>query len=403
MRKNGYNDDYRDDYGSFNQPDIMDKIGDSFSSVFSRRSRKNDKADDLLSEFSAGGDDFFVDERVNRKRVKYQTKQNLKTQKKKAKKSKVRKPVSPLMRRIRNIITGCVIVAVVLIICVVLSLTVLFKTQNYEVTGNTKYTDSEIISTCGISKSENIFLANKKSASKRLIKNYPYVEEADVSFSIPDTITIDITEAVPAYIVRVTDSQYLITSSKGRILEQVESIDGYDIPLFLGSQVSTMTVGDYVEFSDENTLKIINEIVTVFVDNGYTGITEIDATDTADLSFTYDDRIKVKLGLPEDLSYKVRTAMTIITEKLDLNGSNTTEGELDVSTCNTTKKSYFREQSLIDAQVEPTEPIDKDDALSDNDYVDEDYDGYDDITGELIEDEEEPSEEETLSQDDWYL
>lgn len=399
MRKNVYNDDY----DTFEKRDIMDKFGDSISSLFSRRSHKNDKADDILSEFSVdGNEDFFVDETVERKKEKQKTKQD----KKSPKKSKVRKPVSPLMRRIRNIITACVIIAVVLIICVILSLTVLFKTQNYEVMGNTKYSEEEIISTCGISKSENIFLANKKSASKKLVKNYPYIEDADVSFAIPDTITIDITEAVPAYIVKVTDSQYLIASSKGRILEQIESVEGYDIPLFLGPEVSNLAVGEYVEFSDENTLKIINEIVTVFVDNGYTGITEIDATDTADLSFTYDGRIKVKLGLPEDISYKVRTAMTIILEKIDINGTKTTEGELDVSSCNTTKKSYFRDQALIDAQTEPTEPIDKDDALSgaDNDYVDEDADGFDDITGEFIEiEEEEETQEETLAQEDWYL
>lgn len=403
MSRRGRSDDYRDDYNSFDKPDIMDKIGDSFSSAFSRRSRKNDKDDELLSAFSKkGSDDFFVDERVERKKVKQQTKQQNKKAKARAKKNKVKKPVSPLMRRIRNIITGCVIVAVVLIVCVILSLTVLFKTQNYKVTGNTKYSEAEIISTCGISKNENIFLANKKSAERKLTKNYPYIEAADVSFYIPDTITIDITEAVPAYAVKVTESQYLIVSSKGRILESLETVEGYDVPLFLGPDVSTLSVGDYVEFSDENTLKIINEIVTVFVDNGYTGITEIDATDPADLSFTYDGRIKVKLGLPEDISYKVRTAMTIITEKLDLNGSKTTEGELDVSNCNTTKKSYFREQSLIDAQVEPTEPIDKNEAINGTDYVDEDADGYDDITGEFIEIEDE-TEASTLSPDDWYL
>lgn len=394
--------DYHDGYDSFDRPDIMDKIGDSFSSVFSRRSRENDKADDLLFEFSKKGrDDFFVDERVERKKAKKQTKQV----KKKAKKSKVKKPVTPLMRKIRNIITYCIIVAVVLIVCVVLSLTVLFKTQNYEVKGNTKYDQNDIISTCGITTNENIFLANKRSAEKRILKTYPYIEEVDVSFAIPDTITIDITEAVPAYIVKVTDSQFLIVSSQGRVLEHAETTKGYDIPLFLGSDVSNVAVGEYVEFSDENTLKIINEIVTVFVDNGYTGITELDATDPANISFTYDGRIKVKLGLPEDISYKVRTAMTIILEKLDLNGTDTTEGELDVSNCNTTKKSYFREQSLIDAET-PTESLDKDDTQSEeNNYIDEDYDGYDDITGEIIEyDEEEPEETQPpLSQEDWYL
>jgi len=398
-------DRFEDDqgYNTFDKPDIMDRIGDSFSSVFSRRSRNNDKADELLSEFTAKekDDDYelFVDERVERKREFEIQKQ----ERKREKKNKKKKPPSPLMRRVRNIIAYCTIVGVVLVVCVILSLTVLFKTQNYEVTGNTKYDEKEIIETCGIGGSDNIFLANKKAASKRLVKKYPYVEEADVSFAIPDTITIDITEAVPAYVVKLSDSIYYVASSKGRILEQVESPKGYDLPLFLGGELKSNTVGDYIEFADDTTLDIIESIVTVFVDNGYTGITEIDATDTASISFTYDGRIKVKLGVPEDLSYKVRTAMTIINEKLDVHGSSTTEGELDVSSCNETKKSYFRDKSLIDSQNETTAPIDKEEALSES-HEDSDGDGFDDMTGEFIEEEE--TQEETkppLSPEDWYL
>lgn len=387
MSDNRYDDDFS--YQGLEKPDIMDKIGDSVSSVFSRRSRNNDKADDLLLEFSQNDDgdnyELFVDERVERKRVKKQQKQIAK----KAKKEKVKKPVSPLVRRIRNIITSCVIVAVVLIVCVVLSLTVLFKTQNYEITGTTRYTQEEIIKTCGIGGNDNIFLANKKAAQKRLVNTYAYIEEADVSFAIPDTITIDITEAMPSYIVSVSESNYLIASSKGRILEQVESIKKYDLPLFLCSELKTYEVGGYIKYEDDKTSDIIDTIVTVFADNGYTGITEINSTNLADITFTYDDRIVVKLGLPEDISYKVRTAMTIIVEKLDLNGTQTTEGELDVSSCNTTKKSYFKEQSLIDSQIE--NPI-TDDPLSD-DFTD-------------FEDSDTEQEEETqapLSPEDWYL
>ena len=413
MRKDRF-DDY--DYDRFEKRDIMDKIGDSVSSVFSRKSRKNDKADDLLFEFAKKGKDddyeFFVDEQAQKKQLKKQAKSETKV----LKKSKPKKPPTPLMRKIRSIVASCVIVAVVLIVCVVLSLTVLFKTQNYEVKGNTKYDESEIISTCSIGKNENIFLANKNAASRRLVKTYPYIEKADVSFAIPDTITIEITEAVPAYLVKLSDGIYYVTSSKGRVLEQVDDPQGYDIPLFLGSELSSATVGDYIEFTDKTTIDIIEEIVTVFVDNGYKGISEIDATDTANISFTYDDRIKVKLGLPEDLSYKVRTAMTIITEKLDMNGANATQGELDVSNSNTTKKSYFRDQSLIDAETKPTtadgeQPSENgEDTNSDAvQYVDNDYDGYDDITGEYYWDklvEEEPTEEQTeakLSVDDWYV
>lgn len=385
---------FDDDYQGFEKPDIMDKIGDSFSSIFPRRSQsKIDKDDELLFEFksSSSDDDYelFVDEHAQQKKLRKQQKE----ERPKAREKKVKKPVTPLVRRIRNIITSCAIVAVVLIVCVILSLTVLFKTQAYEVTGNTRYDESEVISTCGITKSDNIFLANKRAAEKRLLKTYPYVEQAKVSFAIPDTITIDITEAVPAYAVKLSDSQYFVASSKGRILEQVESIDKLKLPLFLGGELKNATVGEYVEFSDKSTLDIIDEIVTVFTDNGYTGITEIDATDNANITFTYDNRIKVKLGLPEDINYKVRTAMIIIVEKLDPNGSKSTAGELDVANCNDTKKSYFREQSLIDSQ----QKTDSDSSYED--FLNESDDSDDTDTNEDTQ----QATEKPLSPDDWYL
>ncbi len=395
MSNNRYND-HKDKYESFDSKrGFMDRIGDSVSSVFSRKSQRRNKADDPLIEFSKRGNDdyeLFVDEQ---KELREQIKQE-KINKRVDKKRRPKKPATPFARRVRNIITYCSIAAVIIIICVILSLTVLFKTQNFEVSGNTKYTKEELIATSGIQLNDNIFLANKTVASEKLVAAYAYIEEANVSFSIPDTITIEIKEAVPSYIVKATDTQYLVASSKGRILERTDNPDKYDLPLFLGNDLKTNTVGGYIAYSDQTTLTIINEIVQVFTDNGYKGITEIDATDTADITFTYDDRIKVKIGLPEDISYKVRTAMTIITEKLDLNGANATEGELDVSSCNTTKKSYFREQSLIDAPVITT-PDEEEPKHTDNDY-----DGYDDITGEWIE----PTEEETkpaVPKDEWYL
>ncbi len=386
MSDNRRNDNV--EYESFDTPDIMDRIGESFASVFSRKSPNTSKEDSVLSEFSDKDDngyELFVDEREQKKQLKKQEK----IQNKQIKKDKPKKPVTPLKRKIINIVTYCAIIAVMLIVGVILSLTVLFKAQAYEVSGCTIYKEAEIIDTANIPQGSNIFLANKAAAEKRLMKNYPYIEQVEVSFSIPDTITIDIVEAVPSYIVKCSESQYLIASSKGRILKQVESIKGYDLPLFVANELTSNVVGEYVEYNDETTAQIIGEIITVFTDNGYEGITEIDATDTANVTFTYDDRIKVKLGIPEQLSYKVRTAMTIINEKLDLNGTEVTEGELDVSTCNTTKKSYFLEQSIIDSQVETTAP--------ENDDTDDIYDD-----GEYSDDIEEETQA-PLSPEDWYL
>ena len=226
-------------------------------------------------------------------------------------------------------------------------------------TGNTRYDESAIISVCGISKGQNIFLAPKGAAKKRIKKEFPYIEDVDVGFSIPDTIRIDIEEADEGYLMKLSDTEYLVVSTKGRILDKTDTPQKYDLPKFIGPTLVSGEIGDYVSYEDETVVALIDSITQTFADNGYQGITEIDATNTADISFTYDNRIKVKLGIPEDISYKIRTAMTIITENLDKNQSGTTQGVLDVSRCNSTKRSYFNEQSIaptVAATQDPTAP-----------------------------------------------
>ena len=75
-------------------------------------------------------------------------------------------------------------------------------------------------------------------------------------------------------------------------------------------------------------------------------VTVIDISDTANIKFVYDDRITVIIGYPEDISYKVKTAQTIINEKLDPNNTGLIKGTLDVSMCKETSKSYFNENEV---------------------------------------------------------
>lgn len=308
--------------------------------------------EDMLAEFSDEYNDFYVDERVERKvRRKAEVEKR-----KKVKQAEKRKPLSPTQRKLIGIISSAAIIAVVLIVGIVLSLTVLFKTQVYEVTGSTKYADEEIIAACGIGKGENIFLAPKSPAENRIKKAFPYIEEAHVGFQIPDTIKIGIVEADEGYLIKVTDTEYLVISTKGRILDRTADQSAYDLPIFIGPKVVSGEIGDYVVYEDETVVTMIDNITQTFADNGYQGITEIDATNTADISFTYDDRIIVKLGIPEDLSYKIRTAMTIISENLDKNQTGTTKGILDVSRCNSTKKSYFSEQDIHPTEAPAQDP-----------------------------------------------
>ncbi len=356
-----YDERYDDNYGE----DAYDRRYDE-----DRRDRRDRRTrpsesyrdDDMLGEFSDDTNSFYTDERRdqelidernerarrnNRKGSKGKGKKRKPAKKKKSAKKpkpeKQRKPLSPAQRRAIRIISYVSIIAVVLIVGVILSLTVLFKTQAYEVSGITKYTEEQIIDACGIKKGENIFLAPKRAAENRIKKAFPYVEESTVSFKIPDTIRIAVVEAVEGYLVKVNQTEYLVISTKGRILDRVTDISQYDLPTFIGPTLTSGEIGDYVSYEDDKVVDMIESITQTFADNGYQGITEIDATNMADISFTYENRIKVKLGIPEDLDYKIRTAMIIINDKIDSATTVKTAGVLDVSRCNTTKRSYFDE------------------------------------------------------------
>ena len=310
---------------------------------------KQRQTEESLSEFSDKYNDFYVDEVSERRRKEREERAASKRPR-----SEERKPMSPTRRKIMRLLGTVAIVGVILAVGVVLSLTVLFKTQNYEVIGNSLYLETDIIQTCGISEGENIFLAPKRPAEDRIVKRFPYVESAHVSFGIPDTIRIEITQAIEGYLFKVSDTEYLIISTKGRILNRIADRTGYNIPVFIGPELTSGEIGDYVSYEDDTILDIVEDITKVFADNGYQNITEINATDAANITFTYDGRIRVKLGIPEDISYKIRTAMTIIHDNIDVAAESHQQGVLDVSRCNVTKRSYFNEQD-INATEPPTQ------------------------------------------------
>lgn len=89
-------------------------------------------------------------------------------------------------------------------------------------------------------------------------------------------------------------------------------------PVLSSSSLKNTTVGEYVSYSDENVPVILEEISDSLSKNEFKGITGIDVTNTANIELVYDNRIAVIIGLPEDIDYKIRTAMAIITESLTL-------------------------------------------------------------------------------------
>ncbi|MGN0459838.1 MAG: cell division protein FtsQ/DivIB [Ruminococcus sp.] len=283
---------------------------------------------------------------------------------------KKRKPssTSHTTRRSLKIFTYAAIVGVVVVLGITLSLTVFFKTAQFEVSGKTRYDKQDIINACGIKEGENIFLADKERASENIINSFPYIAQADVSFGFPDRIVIEVTEGKASYMVKYAKKDFCVVSKEGRILKNAKKKIS-DLPLVKGLELKSNVPGTYVEYNDESMATALETIVESIDKCGLDKLTEINVSDKANLTFTYDGRVLVKLGVPEDIDYKIRTAKAILTEKLDPNNTGIIEGTLDVSQCKETKRSYFNEKSIVttnteDATTETTVAVDYGDGLN---------------------------------------
>ena len=295
-------------------------------------------------------DGFYVDEYGEREKQKRVAKAIREKENEKVK--RIKKPLTSKQINTRRIIISCITCAVVVAIGVTLSLTFLFKTEKIQVEGNTYYQNEEIIGLSNVVPQQNIFIATITATPEKIEEQLPFVEEARVEFVIPDTVKIKITDAIPSYIVNHAGKSLLV-SSKGRILEEVTT-NQYNLPQLNCNDIETAEVGKYIVFTDTNMPVILEQISQCINENEFDKITAIDITDTAKISIIYDNRIKIIIGLPEDIDYKIRTAMTIIEQKLDPNNLGIIGGTLDVSSCSTSKTSRFDPNATLPTVMQTT-------------------------------------------------
>lgn len=286
-----------------------------------------------------------------------------------------KKPLTQRQIRLRRIIITASIFAVVLIVGVILSLTVLFKTEKIEVEGDTYYYPEQIIAFSNVEKQQNIFLAKLGATPEEIVRNLPYVEDASVEFSVPDTITIKITDAVPSYVIK-EGSSFIVISSKGRILDKTEE-NALELTELKCGEFKSREIGDYVEFSDSAIPDILESVAKSLRSNGVENVVGFDVTDTSAITLNYDGRILINIGVAEDIEYKIKTAVAIITQKLDPNNTGQVYGTLDVSTCSKNKMSHYKPAETMPAATEPATTQPATDAADYGSYDAGGYSGYD--------------------------
>ena len=275
--------------------------------------------------------------------------------------------------------------AFAMLLCVIgagiyLTMTMLFRINSIQVqtpdgkqvTEIAGYSADSILQRMGVQLEENIFSFEPGEKAAVLEQNFPLLGSIKVIRDYPNTVVVQVTEAVPAYAVQ-NGSKWLVISDKWKILSE-ESTQPEGLCTLYGGKLQDTTPGQGFWFVDdadaasasgseaagsESTadtedarMEALRTLVGKLEEYGLSqDVTRLEVADTEQIAFLYQDRISVLLGTLNDLDYKLDRARYVLTNADGKGCGPTDTGRLDFShtSASSTRKIYF-------AQGEPTLP-----------------------------------------------
>ena len=299
-------------------------------------------------------------------------------QREKRKKRRLTRAALKRRRMLRRLMAFVTLLAVIAA-GVYLTMTMLFKigtiqvqtpdgTVVQEVGG---YSSSQILQALGVQTEENIFSFDPAAKEAELEKQFPLLESIRVVRDYPNTVVVQVTEAVPTYAMQ-TKSGWLTLSDQFKILA-CESAQPEELKTLYGGEPVSVTPGDQLTFAaqadpaasdasgsaaasaavqTDDRLDALNELQAKLEEYGMLDdVTRMEFADTDQMAFLYQDRVSVLLGTRNDLDYKLDRARYVLTNADGKGCGPTDTGRLDFShtSASSTRKIYF-------AQGEPTLP-----------------------------------------------
>ncbi len=319
-----------------------------------------------------------------------------------------KEPVNPYIKKIRRFLLATATIAILIVICVGVSLKYFFKIDEITVEGKTRYNNDDIIAASMIKKGDNLIMCDTSLGEDKIQKKFSYIEEVDIEKKPFNKINIKVTEAKPTYVVE-NNGKYLVLGKSGKIIE-INSKNAYkDIPEILGAKLKNVKLSSKIQYNDKNLPKYLDKLVDNIGKYKITGVKTIDISDMYAVKLIKNSGFTIIIGNFENIEYKLETAARIISDNVRENVTGTLDvslassdsgksylkiGSADVSKTSSSplqessktsevskdkEKSDKPEESSEESVAEETSTSEED-SYSDNSYTDDGYtdDGYTD-------------------------
>lgn len=220
--------------------------------------------------------------------------------------------------------------ALTALVGLVLSLTVFFKIGEVSVSGDSPYTQEQVVQASGIEIGKNLWLLDTGEMAAAVKESLAYAERVSVKRRLPSTIVIEVAAPEITAAAEISGGMCLI-SGEGRILER-----NYDGPAVVYKGIAGGEDGGYIDGDAALLLERHNAILRALEKCGLGGLADsIYAAGIAESWFVYDGRLKVELGSSGNLEKKLDGCLNFIENNL---GGD----EVGVFTAKETDKQYFR-------------------------------------------------------------
>ena len=208
-----------------------------------------------------------------------------------------------------------VLIGIVAIAAVsILSVTVLFNISSFTITGNTAYSDDEIIAACGIEKGDNLLRIDIGKAEEQIVSKLVYIDSARLTRGFPNRLVITVEPAQPVLSFASGGSYYVI-SERGRLLEigQVSP----DCPVVKGySPLAETVIGAQLEDDEDGRIAIALRMMEYMREYGLNSDCEINLSDTLNIRLNYDGRVDMELGASTRLEDKFYHAGILLRDEI---------------------------------------------------------------------------------------
>lgn len=183
---------------------------------------------------------------------------------------------------------------------------VFFKAHRFVVEGNKRYSAEELLEAAHIQDGTNLVSVPRGEIARRLEESLPYLRRVRVLTLPPDRVVIQVVESEPAAAVTLNGAVWYMDSA-GKLLEQVASNEGY--PVISGIRLVEPEAGRQFQVEEEESLKAkgLRGLLSALEQKGMLGkVQSVDVSSASTISFRYENRLTVKMGLADDFYYDLK-------------------------------------------------------------------------------------------------